>query len=98
MKKVKGLKGEKVKGEGLNNTFNNPGLLLKSLCFAEMSVWDVYDEITVQRSKNELILTRREKNAIADSATALLEVWLNLSKIVERRMKAETFAKEGGAR
>ena len=95
--KVKG-KREEVRGEGLNKTFNNPGLLLKSLCFAEMSVWDVYDEITAQRSKNELFLTRREKNVIDDSATALLEAWINLAKIVERRMKAETFAKEGGAR
>ena len=97
--KVKG-EGEERRSEvqGHSETFNNPGLLLRSLCFAEKSVWNVYDDLSVQRSKNELILTRSEKKAIDDSALALLGAYMKLTSIVERRMKAATSTKEGGAK
>ena len=97
--KVKG-EGEERRSEvqGHSETFNNPGLLLRSLCFAEKSVWNVYDDLSVQRSKNELILTRSEKKAIDDTTLALLGAYIKLTSIVERRMKAVTSAKEGGAK
>ena len=91
-------KKPKIEVKGHSETFNNPGLLLRSLCFAEMSVWNVYDDLSVQRSKNELILTRSEKKAIDDSTFALLGAYMNLTKIVERRMKSEMSAKEGDAK
>lgn len=95
--KVKGEgEGQRSEVKGHSETFNNPRLLLRSLCFAEKSLWNVYDDLSVQRSKNELILTRSEKKAIDDTTLALLGAYMKLTSIVERRMKAATSAKEGG--
>lgn len=92
------VKGQRSEVKVYRETFNNPELLLRSLCFAEKSVWNVYDDLSVQRSKNELILTSSEKKAIDDSALALLDAYTKLTIIVEGRMEAATSAKEGGAK
>ena len=96
MKKKVKCEGQRSKVKGHSETFNNPGLLLRSLCFAEKSLWNVYDDLEVQRLKNDLILTGSEKKAIDESARALLGAYMKLTSIVERLMKAVTSAKEGG--
>ena len=77
--------GKKTKSEGLNDTFNNPSILLRSLYSAEVSLWNVYDAISVQRAKNELIMTRSEKAAIEDVESKILDAYKKLSKIVRSR-------------
>ena len=88
----------KVKGESLTESFNNPALLLGSLCFAEKSVWNVYDDLSEQRLKNNLILTRSERLEIHDAETSLLAAYAKLCRLSDRRMRAVMAAKKGGAK
>lgn len=83
------------KSEGLNDTFNNPMILFGSLYSAEASLWNVYDDISVQRAKNELILTRSEKNALEDAVSNILDAYMKISKIVDRRMKRVAIVGKG---
>ena len=90
----------KSKGEGLNETFNNAGLLLMNICHAALATWSVYDNLSVARSKNDLILTRGEKNDLDDVVPKLLNVHLTLIRMMDRRMQSAGIMprQEGGAK
>ena len=82
----------------LNETFNNPGLVLMNLCSAACATWNSYDALSVVRSKNDLILTRSEKYALRDVGSKLLDVYMTLDGLRARRMRAVGLMKEGGAK
>ena len=71
----------------LNETFNNPRLVLMNLCYATMAVWSVYDEVSTMASKNRLVLTGKERKTIRNVDSALLDCYMNLSGLMDTRLK-----------
>ena len=99
MKKNKGTGNrEQGTGEELNESFNNPAIVLMKLCYAAQAVWNAYDEISTMASKNRLILTRGERNKISKVDSALLDCYVELDDLMSKRLEPLAAKKEGGAK
>ena len=92
------MEKNKGTGEELNESFNNPAIVLMKLCYAAQAVWSVYDAVSTMATKNRLILTRGERDKISKVDSALLDCYCELDDLMSKRLEPLAAKKEGGAK
>ena len=76
-------------------TFNNASLLLRMLGTHRNESWTLYDQVSVLHSKNLQILTRGEKSKFDEIQSLLLNAYILIDELFDKRLAAQ---KEGGAK